>query len=139
MSSTIDSDRLERVVSDWLEYHRFHEAAGDYEHKTDIGDDKFWAIAALIDAARDDPDFCWQAICQLLQKADSEIQLANIAAGPLEDLLAEHGAAYIEQIEIQANRDARFRELLGGVWQNAIPAEIWERIRASVTRARRNP
>lgn len=105
-----------------------HENAGDYEHKTDVGDEKFWAVATLIAAARNEPDLCWVAILRLLSRAETDLQLSNIAAGPLEDLLVQHGHEFISRVERQSVTDPRFRELVSGVWQNAIPEEIWQRV-----------
>ena len=51
-----------------------------------------------------------------------------LAAGPLEDVLTEHGPAIIDEVERRAGRNAKFRHLLGGVWEGGIPGEIWERV-----------
>ena len=39
--------------------------------------------------------------------------LAYVAAGPIEDLLVHHGAAFIERVEVAAGRDPIFRKMLG--------------------------
>jgi hypothetical protein len=46
----------------------------------------------------------------------------------LEDLLAVYGPQFIERVELEAERNARFNHLLGGVWQNEMPQEIWARV-----------
>jgi hypothetical protein len=56
--------------------------------------------------------------------------LANLGAGPLEDLLARHGSEFIEQFETLARQDAEFRRLLGVVWQNNIADDLWLRSKA---------
>ena len=55
--------------------------------------------------------------------------MAALAAGPLEDLLVLHGDSFIKRIEIKADNDAQFNYLLGGVWQNKISSDVWERIK----------
>ena len=47
-------------------------------------------------------------------KADpSHHNFQNLAAGPLEDLLSEHGAALIERVEHEAPTNPAFNLLLG--------------------------
>ena len=57
-------------------------------------------------------------------------QLGYIGAGPLENLLSEHSAAFGERIEAQARRDPRFREALAAVWLSGgeITADLQERL-----------
>ena len=83
---------------------------------------------ALCDIVHDDLEVAWPAILEILQRASTEDQVAVLAAGPLEDLLAFHGPEFIDRVECEAARNPRFRQLLGGVWQNRILLEIWERV-----------
>lgn len=128
MSKGENSKELRAIVEAWLEYHRLHERAGDYEHKTDVGDEKFWAVATLMDAADSEPELCWSAILQLVDRAETDLQRANIAAGPLEDLLAKHGHRFIDRVDDEAAKNLRFQELLSGVWKNVISDDVWYRI-----------
>src|SRR4051812_17410802 len=83
-------------------------------------------------ACFEDPDAAWQAIIRLSREPLTDHQTAALAAGPLEELLARHGPAYIERAETEARQRPKFRHLLGGVWRNAMSDAVWER----VTRAR---
>ena len=98
---------VEQVVSDWL--------AG-----TDI---------SMIEVCMEHPEIAWLAINQLLTAELTKDQLAVLAAGPMEDLLVHHGNAFIDRVEFEASRNPRFNFLLGGVWQNSIVADIWDRIK----------
>jgi hypothetical protein len=51
-----------------------------------------------------------------------------LSAGPIEDLLAQHGDAFIDRVEIEARRDPSFAKVLGGVWQNSMSDEVWKRL-----------
>ena len=53
-----------------------------------------------------------------------------LSAGPLEDLLAYHGHLIIDRVEAEARRKPLFAKLLGGVWQNIMPDDIWTRVQA---------
>ena len=83
------------------------------------------------DACMDEPEIAWEAILKIIRERDlSPDEEALLAAGPLEDLLAWHGGPFIDRIEAEAGRNARFNHLLGGVWRREMPQEIWERIQA---------
>jgi hypothetical protein len=53
----------------------------------------------MYDLIRNDPEMAWR-IMKIMWKLDSsEKILANIAAGPLEDLLKYHGEKFINRVE----------------------------------------
>lgn len=74
------------------------------------------------------PEAVWQAILRLVGRGLSDEQTSVLAAGPVEDLLAHHGAAFIDRIEAEAGRSPAFAHVLGGVWRRDIPPAIWQRI-----------
>ena len=84
--------------------------------------------ATMYDVVHDEPEIAWPAIVQIVGRELTVDQTAVLAAGPLEDLLAVHGAQFIERVELEAARNPRFNHLLGGVWQNQMASEIWERV-----------
>jgi len=83
------------------------------------------------DLPREEPEACWAVILEILSRipADPTNQLFQVlAAGMMEDLLAEHGHTFIDRVEEQARRNPSFNLLLGGVWQNAMADDIWSRV-----------
>ncbi len=83
------------------------------------------------------PDEQWDFILELIAAApNNDDVLARIAAGPVEGLLGRHGAAVIQRVEDLADRNAKFRRILTGVWQHTMPDEIWHRV--CVARVGRN-
>jgi chorismate synthase len=75
------------------------------------------------------PEAAWRILLivwPLVKSNDDALGL--LAAGPLEDLIADHGARLIDRIEDLARRDIDFARLLGGVWQSSTPDDIWSRI-----------
>ena len=64
----------------------------------------------------------------------SQFILSNLAAGPLEDLLVRHGAAFIERAEHCSVEDPKFRAMLGMVWRNEISEAVWLRIQKATGR-----
>ena len=81
----------------------------------------------MYDAVHDSPEVAWVAILEMLERKLSDEDIASLAAGPLESLLAMHGQKFIERVEQQAQRNPRFNHLLGGVWNPGEP-DIWQRV-----------
>ena len=81
-------------------------------------------------ATREAPEATWQAIVALSRQALTDQQIAVLAAGPLEDLLAYHGPAFIDRVEKEARVHRAFRHLLGGVWRSSIAEPVWRRVQA---------
>ncbi len=83
------------------------------------------------DACADNPERAWLAIGETLKRDLTDDEKALLAAGPLENLLVWHGAAFIDRVEEEARRNSRFNDLLGGVWRQSMPSEIWSRVEAA--------
>jgi hypothetical protein len=77
-----------------------------------------------------DPEAAWQAVLRIMQHKLSDEQISYLAAGPVESLLADYGAQFIDRIEMEARRSPAFAHILGGVWQSHIPPELWKRVEA---------
>jgi len=91
----------------------------------------WWAVEQFMFITLDttvSPQDCRVAILEILSRNPPKEVIEVLAAGPLEDLIAHHGSDFIERIEIEARRNPAFRQLLGGVWQNRTPPEIWARV-----------
>ena|ERR1035437_5310286 len=93
------------------------------------GDDSTMADAIVPPLA--DPEAAWEAVLRIMQHELSEEQISLLAAGPVEDLLAWHGAQFIDRIEAEAQRSPAFAHVLGGVWRRDFPQEIWQRVEAA--------
>ena len=92
-----------------------------------------WASDELDDLVRGEPERAWPIILSLIHASDSDQFLAIVAAGPLENLVCEHGPAFIERVERLSAQDGQFRHALAGVWGwSRMSAELQERLRAAV-------
>jgi len=112
-----------KVAETWIKLHHLPEDSPERE-------EHFWAYIKLSELCDSEPEICWHVINKIRQLDGSEAILSNLAAGPLEDLLAKHGASFIARIEILAEEDLQFKKLLGAVWQRDMPESIWSRIKA---------
>jgi len=90
----------------------------------------FWAWESIHGLVDRDPETAWRVIDLIWRRDQDDWILANLAAGPVEDLLARHGPAFIDRIYLTARREPVFRKLLGGVWgRNRIAAPVWQRLK----------
>jgi len=76
-----------------------------------------------------DPERALAIILEVLKLETNPNMLSYLAAGPLEDLIT---LETIDMIEAEAKRNARFKELLGGVWYYTAPDELKARLDAIV-------
>ncbi|MES2889638.1 MAG: hypothetical protein V4739_16715 [Pseudomonadota bacterium] len=79
----------------------------------------------------DHPELAWQALTVALDQPRMQAHLGKLAAGPLEDLLAKHGPAFIDRVESLAGANAKFAWMLGSVWQCNMLEPIWHRVQAA--------
>ena len=105
------------LVEDWIRYH------AERRKQTDP---LFEAWERVDELVRLDPEAGWNLTLELIEAAPDDHVLANIAAGPLEDLLSRSADHFIDQVELQARRDPKFRRCLTGVW--GLPPAVRERL-----------
>ncbi len=87
-----------------------------------------WANEALSEAIHHDADYAFEIIEAIHELDPDHRTVEQFAAGPVEDLLAYQGVVLIDRIERKAQDDRSFAFVLGGVWQNIMPDNIWERV-----------
>jgi hypothetical protein len=117
------SDKSDQIAETWITLYYLPEESEEREKN-------FWSYERLDELCRDDPEAAWSVIEAILRRDSSDVILSNLGAGPLEDLLAAHGARFIDRIEQRAAKDEKLRKLLGMVWRNEIPEDVWKRIKA---------
>jgi hypothetical protein len=74
------------------------------------------------------PELAWQLIAEMIERAPSDASLGFLAASPLEDLLSEHGPAFIACVEQRAAESPKFRRALGKVWRLGMTDDVWQRV-----------
>ena len=101
--------------------------------------ESFWAWEEVDRACADDPERAWKLILRILSGTDSPHIIECLGAGPLEDLLAKHGATVIARVEELAARESKFRTCLSHTWQNEMTQDLWARVCAATARDPSNP
>lgn len=121
----MDDMDLDQLVTAWI-------AAEDAENRDPERESNWWAVEQVIDWGLErQGEQLWQFITAAYKRDLSDKVFGCLAAGPLEDLLGQHGPEFIERVETLARKDPKFNYLLGGVWRNSMTDEIWQRVQAA--------
>ena len=121
----MDETELNRIVDAWI-------AAEYAEERSPERESNPWAIEQVLDWSLERRgEHLWRFILAVYRRDLSDKAVAVLAAGPVEDLLAKQGPEFIDRVEELARKDPKFNYLLGGVWQNMMSAEIWQRVQAA--------
>jgi hypothetical protein len=115
------------LVDDWIGY---------CADGSKVSDQRVTAWERVDDVVRRDPESGWSLVLELVAAAPDDRVLANVAAGPLEDLLSRDPDGFVERVEREARRDPKFRRCLTGVW--GLPQRIKDRV-AKYTATIENP
>jgi len=94
------------LASEWLSYAESGEEI------------RSWAYDALYDLIDEEPALAWTIILKLVHSAPSDVAFDLAAAGPLEDLIVQHGQELIDLIEHQVQGDEVLSRALLKVWLN---------------------
>ena len=117
------SVNLDEIATAWIARYQSEEGSEFYESS-------FWVYELVSYLCEGEPETCLDVICEILEQTDDSLVLANLAAGPLEDLLVKNGLKVIDRIKLKAKEDKNFQKLLGAVWRNDISNPVWREIKA---------
>lgn len=118
-------DQAQEIAQHWI--NRWSNPAGQKTPGAETDDP--W-----LELPKKNPELCYTAILHVLKSVAADPAnpvFRNLAPGPLEDLLAAHGSLLIERIEAEERRNPTLNLLLGGVWQNTMTPQVWDRMRAA--------
>jgi hypothetical protein len=87
----------ERIIREYIEY-------GEADNP-----EWGWASDRLFSMLDGAPELAWELIVELIERAPSDKSLGFFAAGPLEQLLSDHGPTFIERVEERAASSAKFQ------------------------------
>jgi len=91
--------------------------------------DNHWTWLVLEELIENRPDVAWPLLLEIVRRAPDDA-LDLIAAGPLEDYIAQHGHRVIATVEAEAAVNPRLRRALAGMWPEGTPAPVWSRVEA---------
>jgi hypothetical protein len=123
------------AASDWWLFQTM--AAGERDQRVELERDEspkahrawsaFWFVQETMGNGGDS---AIQLVLALLDKAPDDQGVATVGAGPLEDLVNDHGADLVDLIERTARQSPLFAAALGSVWVEGRPllAEAVDRL-----------
>jgi hypothetical protein len=104
------------LIAAWIRHEQKEHTAKD---DPDLG-----AVEQLDEIIEADPQRAYTLVDRIAQQSDDKNVLASLGAGPIEDLLCQHGEAFIDRILERARSDPRWRFAFGCVWSGRIASEI---------------
>jgi hypothetical protein len=117
----LNDAEMSQIADAWIALVRSEEDSEEHEKN-------FWSFATIWNLTLEAPIGCWGVILTIFKKDRSELILDDLAAGPIESLLAFNGRKVIGLLENAAVEFPEFRAMLSGVWRNAIPEDVWQRL-----------
>ena len=119
----MEAENVLRIAKEWI-----YEIGADNSAEGEIIESKADDIFFMSSFKR--PGLCWKLIKAVVEETDDFNVLASLAAGPLEELLAQHGAEYIEEVEKYSANNSKLMTALTGVYRNAMTDDVWARVKA---------
>jgi len=119
---TINNDANRNLAEAWIKLQYLL-------RKSDARDELWWAWEQLDELCWTEPERAWDVIQEIIAQDQSDQILADVGAGPIEDLLVHHGARIIDRVELCARSNSAFTRMLGVVWKKSIPDEVWKRVK----------
>ena len=117
---------IEQIVDGYWRNYRL--AGGDRKERLEA-DEWFWAWIDVDHAVRIPTPRTFELLLALVGSSKDEEALAYVGAGPIEDLINWHGAAFLDQIEEAARRNQAFRRALAGVRVSRdVPKPVCDRL-----------
>jgi hypothetical protein len=123
-SHLVTGDERNQLARAWITLQTTPQHAPEYNSF-------FWSFEQTYDLVREDPVEAWRLILTIWSLDQSPPTRRSLSAGPIEELLCFHGDFMIPHIERQAKADPSFATLLGGVWQNTMADDIWNRLQTA--------
>jgi hypothetical protein len=115
----VNEPDLTQIAQSWVRMQRAERNSPAYEAE-------FWSFEAIWEFCRNRPEDAWKAIVEIYGSEPEDIVLANLAAGPVEDLLVYHGSVALPWMAACCAAQPGFAKVLQMVWRNAMPDEVWD-------------
>ena len=93
------------LTTDWIRLQGVEQDSPEAE-------DLMWAAKELTLSALRSPEKCWTAILEIMHATEDEWVLINLAAGPLENLLALNPHDALNWIEAEIPQNPKLKKLL---------------------------
>lgn len=116
-----DRRELDELAARWWEYNRLSSGNRSQRKALSLGEPAEVCAAADIVRERIDSggiEAIW-LIVALIDSASDAVGVALVGAGPLEDLVHEHGNSLIDDLDRLARQNPLFSQAMASVWLSA--------------------
>ena len=121
---------LRRLVEAYFDPHRHTDLLLD-DDDPEVDTDREGAIISQVLALpSNEPEECWRFLQIACELPISDEQLGLLGAGIFEDLMDDHGAAYIDRVEAAFVEARPMRVIVKSTWTMSMTPEIAQRIGA---------
>jgi hypothetical protein len=93
--------------------------AASQEVESDQRSEADWEVVFAVQDLGSQPEELWRFIVIAEPICRSNAAFGMLGTGPLEDLIAENGPAFIDRLEAMARDNRRFAKLFAHVWIDA--------------------
>ena len=115
----MNKEEKEKLITTWIN-------ANKADSDSQIYNDNFWAIEEFIDLPDKNPELLWSLIQDIINSENDEALLANLAAGPIEDLMCSYGEELIDRVKKEARTNITFKKCIQGVWLNSNDTSVYK-------------
>ena len=113
------------ITNAWIAMHMSAEGSPEYKKH-------FWAYEELDSLCDVEPLRGLLVIDDIVKTSQDDVVLANLAAGPIEDLLVRHDEYIIEHVVAITKGNPSWHKILRSVWKNSIADEVWDRVQRCI-------
>jgi hypothetical protein len=122
---TRDPEELNKIAEAWIQLQELGVNGSE-----EASDALIWSYEAVYDLVAGSPHTAWQFILTVMAMTQNEEVLGNLAAGPLEDLLAGHGAEIFPEVLSAASSDRSLLKLIGCISTTRIDPDVTRQLAA---------
>jgi len=113
-------DEIKELIDAYIEFEQSPQGSDKREQL-------FWTFEKFDELNSENPEVCWNALLEILNRMPDDNIEGMMAAGILEDFIENHGGEFINQIEEEATKNISLKTLLGGVYECSTP-KVWSRV-----------
>lgn len=112
---------LDEIALSWIRMQNDQENLFEYHPD-------FWSVEAFALIIEDRPSLFFELVDLIFQMDSSDPLVANLGAGPLEDLLVYHGDSFINTIVQKIQADKNWKRAAQNVWKNSMSDGVWQQL-----------
>jgi len=116
---------IDKLIDEWIDFQYKMKKAKSNEEEDEI---EMYDVELMDCILEKNPKLGISIILKILEKDKRGELYPILAADLLEDLLSLHGNFIIDDIQKLAEKNLKFKKLLGGVWQGEMSKDLYAKI-----------